>query len=83
MSLLSGQVYQRSRYKIDSISLMKGEELTENFKVWKIFCVKIKSFKPQIKFANVCSKKIPLFYEYIDCLSYEAYLTICICVVFK
>ena len=36
-------MYQRSQPETDSLSLMKDEGSSENFEVWKIFCVEIKS----------------------------------------
>ena len=44
-SLFLAQVYQRSRPKADSLSLMKDQGSSENSEVWKNIYVEIKSFK--------------------------------------
>ena len=51
-SLFFGQMYQRSRPEIDSLSLMKDKGSSENLEVWKIFCVEIKSIQLKITFGT-------------------------------
>ena len=55
MSLFLGQVYQRSRPEEDSLSLMKGEGLSENSEVGKYFVLrsKVLSFKSPLSVAVV------------------------------